>query len=243
MPSKPTTKTNAPKPSGSGNKSIDLQIHCKKCGKDPYDCKCGQGKKGMTNLQYALKMWKKFDKKKMSEEQKRRLLVGLRKLKEGYAGGGNTDITNADNLVAEMDTDTERNVVAKTFGASGDFNTYVNRHRGIQMTPKEQQAILGFQKAKPNQHDQFFTKYESTDQFGTNQTVVIKKLKDGNQFCWTAFASYSKADDEDEPEEPTQPGGKAPAEEDNIRITKTISFSNDDEGSNILGDLLRGLEL
>lgn len=206
--------------------------------------KAGPAVKAMAKM--PMSKLKHFMKKEMrdamSEEQKRRLLVGLRKLKEGYAGGGNTDTTNADNLVAEMDTDTERHVVAKQFTTKDDFDSYVNRHRGIQMTPKEQQAIMGLASAKPNQQDNFFVKYENTDSFGTNQTVVIKKLKDGNQMCWTAFANYSKPGDDDEPEGEQSAGGGQTVN-DEIHITKTINFANDDESSNILGDFLRELEL
>lgn len=191
-----------------------------------------------TNIKKLLQLAREYE---LTEAQKRKLLIGLRKLKEGYAGGGNTDITNADNLVAEMDTDTERHVIAKQFTTQDDFDSYVNRHRGIQMTPKEQQAIMGMTSAKPNQQDNFFVKYENTDSFGTNQTVVIKKLKDGNQMCWTAFANYSKPDDDKEPEGEQAAGGQSVKDE--IRITKTINFANDDESSNILGDFLRELEL
>lgn len=119
--------------------------------------------------------------------------------KEGYAGGGNTDITNADNLVAE---DSERTVVAKTFDTTAPFDSYVNQHRGIEMTPKEQQAILGYRDVKPTQQDRFSVKFEKTDDFGTNDTTVIKKLKDGQQFCWTAFTTHAKAEDIGKPEKP-----------------------------------------
>lgn len=176
---------------------------------------------------------------KMTDEQKRKLLIGLRKLKEGYAGGGNTDITNADNLVAEEEG-VERKVIAKTFDTKSDFDSYVNQHRGIEMTPKEQQAVVGFKQSSPTHQDKFFVKYENTDDFGTNNTTVIKKLKDGNQFCFTAFTKHEKAGAEPEPEA----GGDENAAltvNDEIRIVKTITFENDSEGSNILGDFLREL--
>jgi hypothetical protein len=222
----------------------DLRFHCKKCKtSNPYKCGCHQDVQTKMDKLITRKYLDslKKSKGKMSEAQKKKLIIGLKKLKEGYAGGGNTDITNPDNVVAEMDTDTERHVVAKTFDTKGDFDSYVNQHRGIQFTPKEQQAIMSLQSVKPNQQDNFFVKYEKTDDFGTNQTVVIKKLKDGNTFCWTAFANYAKADAEADPEGEEQ-GGNATVNDD-IRITKTITFENDDESANILGDFLRGLEL
>jgi hypothetical protein len=192
-----------------------------------------------SNIKKLLKFAKEYE---FTEAQKRKLLVGLRKLKEGYAGGGNTDITNADNLVAELEATSERPAVAKQFETDGDFDSYVNQHRGVEFTPMEQQAVLGFQKAKPSQQDKFFVKYENSDDFGTNQTVVIKKLKEGNQFCWTAFATYSKPDQQETPENGAQ-GGQQATVNDKIRIVKTITFDHDSEGANLLGDLLRGLEL
>jgi len=230
MPAKSTKQANAAKLAGAVKKG---EFPMSKAG----DAVKAMAKMPMSKLKHFMK--KEF-RDSMTEKQKRKLLIGLRKLKEGYAGGGNTDITNPDNLVAEMDTDTERHVVAKTFDTKGDFDSYVNQHRGIQMTPKEQQAILSFNQ-KPNQQDKFFIKYEKTDSFGTNETVVIKKLKDGNQFCWTAFANYAKADAEVEPE--GEEGGGNATVNDDIRITKTITFQTDDESANILGDFLRGLEL
>ena len=191
---------------------------------------------------------KKF-KKSMSLEQKRRLLKSLKTVKEEYTGniGGETDIANSDNLQVNEDEFTaadkpSRNVVAKKFDTQGDFDSYVNQRRGIEMTEKEQQAILtedtqpeqnditvndpiritksitfiedtdgadvladliealSLQKSKPTQQDKFFIKYEVSDDLGNNTTTVIKKLKEGNQFCWTAFSKYQSAGEEGKPE-------------------------------------------
>jgi hypothetical protein len=164
--------------------------------------------------------------------------------KEEYTGniGGETDITNPDNLVSEDGTNSERNVVAKTFDTESDFDSYINQHRGIEMTPKEQQAIIGYTEAKPTQQDKFFVKYEGTDEFGTNTTTVIKKLKEGNQLCWTSFSKYESAEEESHPEE-TDPDIKNITVNDKIRITKTITFNDDIEGSDILGDFLRKMDV
>jgi len=213
----------------------------------------------------------------MSLEQKQRLLEVLKSLKEEYTGnvGGETDIAHADNLVGEdaMLNKTERNVIAKTFDTKADFDSYVNQRRGIEITPKEQQAIVGHNRAKPTQQDKFFVKYEKTDDFGNNDTTVIKKLKDGKQFCWTAFSKHETSEEEGnpagtpgtevgEPEEPvTKEAASAPTVpstpstmpsepqddeitvDDPIRITKTITFMNDTEGANVMADLLRELDL
>ena len=154
----------------------------------------------------SLKKLKHFLKMKecMSLEQKKKLLEVLKSLREEYTGnvGGETDIANPDNLVGEdaMLNQTERNVVAKTFDTKADFDSYVNQRRGIEMTPKEQQAIIGHKQAKPTQQDKFFVKYETTDNFGNNDTTIIKKLKDGEQFCWTAFSKHETAEEEGQPE-------------------------------------------
>ena len=214
---------------------------------------------------------------KLSVEQKRRLLVGLHKLKEGYAG--TTDISNADNLQVNEDEFTsnlrpEPKVIAKTFDTEADFDSYVKQRRGIEMTPKEIQAVsvmseqtmpmatpqqpaqppvqqqpqqnqpapantstqqnpeddvtaddkirvqksqtfmddiqgadilsnfladVGLAKEKPTRSDKFHMEYELTDDFGNNTTTVIKKLKEGNQFCWTAFSKYESPEEEGNP--------------------------------------------
>jgi len=153
--------------------------------------------------------------------------------------GGETDISNPDNFVSEDGTTMERNVVAKTFDTKADFDSYVNQHRGIQMTPKELQAILGYKNAKPTQQDKFFVKYENTDEFGTNDTVVLKKMKEGSQFCWTAFSKHERAEEEGQPEGE----GDQTTFEDQIRIMKSITFTSDVEGANILGDFLRKVDI
>lgn len=246
-------------------------------------------------------------KESMSEAQKRRLLISLRSLKEGMGNiGGETDISNADNLsVSESEFTTaqkpESKVISKTFDTKGDFDSYVNQRRGIEMTPKEQQSILGY-RTKPTQQDKFFIKYEVTDDFGNNNTTIVKKLKEGNQFCWTAFTKHESAEEEGKPEgseepniekgekeeEPmlkeryptqstqtpttrikqstpnrtTRPTPSIPSQQtrpsnvpsepedsgevtvnDPIRIIKTRTFMDDNDGSNILSDFLEELDI
>lgn len=200
-------------------------------------------------------------KSQMSSEQKKRLLVGLKKLKEEYTGnvGGETDIANADNLgvneneYTSGNTQEEPKIIAKTFDTKADFDSYVNQHRGIEITPKEQQAILTeaediqmdaqsqtpdeqeviaddkiritktitfidetegadiladfleeleLHNQRPVEQDKFHLKYEFTDSFGINSTVVIKKQKENGQFCWVAYAKHERAEEEGKPNEP-----------------------------------------
>lgn len=212
-------------------------------------------------------------KDRMTTEQKGRLLEVLKGLREEYTGnvGGETDIRNADNMMVAEDEFTaaikpERNAIAKTFDTKGDFDSYVNQRRGIEMTKKERDALmiseqapapamaakpatpsnqpapaapqepegeedvtvddtiritksitfidetdganilsdliekLELHKAQPTYQDKFLIKYEVTDDFGDNDTTVIKKLKEGNQFCWTAFSKHETAEEEGKPE-------------------------------------------
>ena len=198
----------------------------------------------------------------LNEEGKKKLLRALRLYKELQ-----------DPVTEDAMDRPERNVVAKTFDTKADFDSYVNQRRGIEMTSKEQQAILNYREAKPTQRDRFFVKFETTDDFGNNDTTVIKKLKEGNQFCWTAFSKHETAEEEGKPEgsdeepsldeaapmapaqaTPTTPSNvpqppPEPAEDeemtvdDPIRITKTITFTDDTEGSNVLADFLQKLDL
>ena len=191
-------------------------------------------------------------KESMNPTQKKKLLGTLKLIREEYTGnlGGETDITNADNLTTNEGNEGE-NVIAKTFDTKSDFDSYVNQHRGIEMTAKEQQAVLGYKKSKPTQQDKFFVKYENADTFSNNSTTIIKKLKEGNQFCWTAFATYENAEEKGEElseANPPQvmPSVKNDAEvtaDDPIRITKSITFTDDTNGANILSKFLMKLDI
>lgn len=209
---------------------------------------------GAVNMsKMPMKTLKHFTKLKehMTEGQKKRLLTVLKKLKEEYTGnvGGETDIVDPDNpLVNEDGENAQHHVIAKTFDTKADFDSYVNQRRGIEMTPLEQQSIVNYKDAKPTQQDKFLVKYENTDSFGNNTTTVVKKLKEGNQYCWTAFQKHETAQAEGNPE--GQEGHKEPEEmheqdevtvDDPIRITKTITFVDETDGSNILSDFLREL--
>ncbi len=235
--------------------------------KSPSDATRGavsMSKMPMSKLKHFMKM-----KECMTMEQKQRLLKVLKSVREEYTGnvGGETDIRNADNMMVAEDEYTgtgavkpEQNVVAKVFDTRGDFDSYVNQRRGIEMTPKERQALLKEQapaparpptppdqaenptvgseeetvddniriqktntfvdetdgsniladflaklelhNQKPIQQDKFTVKYEVTDDFGNNDTTVIKKLKepDSGQFQWVAFSKHETPDEKETPE-------------------------------------------
>ena len=153
----------------------------------------------------------------MTEKQKRRLLIGLRKFREEYTGnvGGEMDMDSADGPAISEDAldKPERNVIAKTLDTKSDFDSYVNQRRGIEMTPKEQQSIINFKRSQPTQRDKFFVKYESTDNFGNNSTTVIKKIKEDGHLVWKAFQTFEGTEEEEEaPESNEAPKGGAPEE-------------------------------
>ena len=204
----------------------------------------------------------KLLKDRMTKEQKRRFLKALRE----YQGniGGETDIVNADNPLTNENEYTsgnrppERNVIAKTFDTEADFDSYVNQRRGLEITPKEFQSVENYTKTRPTHFDKFHLRYEITDDFGNNDTTIIKKLKEVDQFCWTAFSKHETAEEEGSPSlnevdadqssdtSPEQPTSDEPADviaNDPIRITKSITFTDDEEGANALSDFLLKLDL
>src|ERR1035437_9633191 len=131
-----------------------------KAGKFPAS-KAGSSVKSMAKMPMdKLKHFMKM-KEQMTDEQKRRLLVGLRKLREQDGNiGGTTDIVNADNLqVSENeftsgDSQPVSKVIAKTFDTEADFDSYVNQRRGIEMTPKELQSVSVMAEAAVPQQNQ-----------------------------------------------------------------------------------------
>lgn len=219
-------------------------------------------------------------KNQMSDDQKRRLLVGLRKFRESVLGGEPVEDPSGNMLTTEdeftgtgVSTSTEPKTIAKTFDTEADFDSYIQQRRGIEMTPKELTAIQNFREARPTMMDKFMVKYEATDEFGQNDTTVIKKLREpeSGQFCWTAFSTHEAAEDEGKPEEPEETGDKGggedelpdlpdlkeqddshmPSEPDNdevtvgdkIRISKSITFADETQGADILANFLQALDI
>jgi hypothetical protein len=193
-------------------------------------------------------------KSRMNEDQKQKLLIGLRRMREDLGENpvdGNM-LTTEDEFtgtgVTSTSSGTEPKVIAKTFDTNSDYDSYVNQRRGIEMTPKEITAIANYREAKPTQQDRFFVRYESTDDFGNNTTTVIKKLKEGGQFCWTAFARNENAEDEAKPEGHDEMKEQEQSEDemtvdDPIRISKSITFMDDTQGADILANFIAALDI
>lgn len=238
--------------------------------------KAGPSVKQMANsmsrekLQHFTKV-----KERMTEAQKQRLLTVLRTLKEEYTGnvGGETDIRNADNMMVAEDEFTARekpeaNVIAQTYDTEADFDSYVRIRRGIEMTPKELEAIANFTETRPVKQDRFSVEFRTTDDFGNNDRTIIKKLLQDGKPTWVAFSTHENAEEEGKPndqkaeessgeeenggEEPELPPLKEavpPQPEDNtfevkdpIRVTKSITFQGDD-GADVLTDFLQKLDI
>jgi hypothetical protein len=192
---------------------------------------------------------------RMSEDQKQKLLIGLRRMREdlGENPEGGNMLTTEDEFtgtgVTGVASNTEPKVIAKTFDTNSDFDSYVNQRRGIEMTPKELTAIGNYREARPTQGDRFFMRYETTDDFGNNSTTVIKKLKEGGQFCWTAFTKHESAEEEGgqgEKEKDLQeqePSEDEMTVDDPIRITKSITFTDETQGADILANFLSSLDI
>ena len=123
--------------------------------------------------------------------------------------------------------------------------------------PQEKQAITNYQKAAPSELTDYYVKYESTDDFSNNNTTIIKKLKEGSQYCWTAFSKNESSSDrntavKEAEEPPTQPTPQnnnppeTPEESDNkntIEITKSLPFTSETDGSKILSEFLIKLDI
>lgn len=219
----------------------------------------------------------------MTLSQKRRLLEVLRSVKEEYTGniGGEVGTgLDADGPPVNEDEFTARekpeaNVVAQTYDTEADFNSYVRVRRGIEITPKEAEAIANFRQIRPTRQDKFSVEFKTTDAFGDNNTTVIKKLLQDNKFTWVAFSKHEnatekgkpdseKAGEEDKggeenagtepapelpplkeiaPGQPQQTSSDSFEVKDQIRVTKSITFNNDTEGSDTLTDFLQRLDI
>ena len=111
----------------------------------------------------------------------------------------------------------EVNPISKTFTQKGKYDEYVKRFIGMSLSPKEMEAINSHKETKPSKVEKNQIRYETSDSFGNNTLTTIKKLKDGNEFSFTAFTKYSSSN-----QEKTE-------EMDEIVITKSIVFKDEIE--------------
>jgi hypothetical protein len=138
--------------------------------------------------------------------------------------------------------ETQTNPIAKEFTRKEKYDSYVQRFVGLPFSQKEMESINNYTETKPSKIDGNQIRYESSDQFGNNTSTLIKKLRDGSLFVYTAFTKYTRT----QPEETPEPGGTPATSEpelDDVIVAKSTSFSNDSDGSKILSDFLRRLDL
>lgn len=217
-------------------------------------------------------------KSSLTHEQKKKLIVGLKKLRNKTSSENIVLSPQEPMWVSEDNNQSDRDVIAKTFNVQGDFDPYVNKNRGIQFSSKENDTIANYtDDVTPTAQDQFMIRYETTDDFGNNTTTVVKKYRQGNQFVFAAFTHHDNSIEKPESEEPKshpptnnaikipqpqkqpnvnagkvnkQPQSSIPqikeGNEDiskDIIVTKTIPFSDEIQGADILSDFLRKLNL
>lgn len=166
-------------------------------------------------------------------------------------------LSENDNYIGARDN-MEMNVISKKFSTNAEFDSYVSQHRGLEILPKEQQAITNYKNIKPSEFTKFFVKYESTDEFSNNTTTIIKKLKEGGKCCWTAFqkiqslngseSSIQEADEMPTPENQPAPNQQPqeqpePQNDKKIEIVKSIPFEDEIKGSEIISEFLIKLDL
>jgi hypothetical protein len=184
---------------------------------------------------------------------KKKLLKILKECKKSYKS-----------LIYENE-DVNLNVISKKFNTQSDFNSYVAQHRGLQILPQEKQAITNYTSAKPVEMNDFMVKYESTDDFSNNNTTIIKKLKEGNQFCWTAFSkntnmesstntqqgdnNLQEIDGEQQPSPQQQanqqqpPPEETPKIDNTLEVIKSVPFTDETNGAKIVSEFLIKLDI
>jgi hypothetical protein len=163
-----------------------------------------------------------------------------------------------------IDEETETNPVAKKFNVKDKFDNYIKKFLGQPFQPKELEAFDNFEGAKPVQIQRTEVKFETTDEFNYSTTTVLKKLKEGSQFVFTAFTKHSKAAPEGEEQQPVgghdkhkDTGGddldlpdldslkeqEMTPELDDIIVSKSVSFQDEIKGGATLSEFLKKLDL
>lgn len=147
-----------------------------------------------------------------------------------------------------------------------DWASYIKKYVGQPLSPKELEAVNTFKSQSGKSPSGSTTGrvtelwYRGSNEMNQSYTVVIKKLKDGNQFSYNAFMRYDKQQPE-KPEEPpipeptapdlsggpTPPTPEQPEQEEEkdytILLIKSILFTDEIKGGAILAEFLKKLEL
>lgn len=102
----------------------------------------------------------------------------------------------------------EKDAITKRFDVEGKFEEYVKRFLGQRFSEKEMEAVNNFQDVKPTKIESNQIRYEKSDTFKNNSTVIIKKLREGDAFVYVAFTKYDKPKSStDQQNRSSSPGG------------------------------------
>jgi len=158
-----------------------------------------------------------------------------------------------------LNEEQEMNPVAKKFNVKDKFENYIKKYLGQPFTPKELEAIDNFEGTKPSKIQRTEIRFESTDEFQYSTSTIIKKLKEVNQFVYTAFTKHTKTEPEPEEQpsssEPPQPTSEPSTPEpeptaqptqpvlDDIIVSKSVSFTDDIKGGAILAEFLKKIDV
>lgn len=109
--------------------------------------------------------------------------------------------------------DTSVNPVTKTFHVNEEWAGYVKRYIGQPLLPKEVEALHNYKEQQPTTLNRTEVWYNTSDDFDGNKTTVIKKLKDGAQFSFTAFQKHEAIQDDSSQQSQSPDMGVPPLQE------------------------------
>lgn len=94
--------------------------------------------------------------------------------------------------------------VANTFHVKSEWAKYIKPYIGQPLSSKELEALGNFKEKQPTTIARTEIWYKTTDTFQMSHTTVIKKMKDGGQFSYTAFQKQEKPTPDDKPQDKEQ---------------------------------------
>lgn len=167
-----------------------------------------------------------FAKGVANEESKKKMLDFLKELK-----------------MPQPINEEEINPIAKQFTVKDDYEKYIKRYVGQPFLPKELEALTNFKESKPSKITRTDIRFDTTDEFNNNTSAVIKKMKDSGKFSYTAFIKHTKANPDENPEQPPTDQLDQTGEREDITVAKSTLFSDEIEGASILTEFLKKIDI